>query len=244
MTVAIKNTLCAVAAAFILCLAPCALADTTATLTLTSAGNNVMDGVYVGPYYANITSGGVTQYNQQVICDDFKDDSYVGHTWTATVNTFADLSHTLWGAQILSQPGGTMAQVTQLYNEAAWLAVTMMSLPSSQQGLYSFAIWAIFSPDAVKNVVTANEWTAISGLISTAKSQKFSPGQFANFLIYTPLNKPGVSCVVGSCPAQEFFVIQTPEGGAALLYLLFAGLACMVAMRFRVRQALPGKRMA
>ena len=236
MTVAIKKTLCTVAAALILCLAPGALADTTATLTLTSAGNNVMDGVYVGPYYANITSGGVTQYNQQVICDDFSDDSYIGRTWTATVNTFADLSHTLWGVKFASQG---MDYVTQLYNEAAWLAVKMMSLPSSQQGLYSFAIWAIFNPTDVQKTVTASEWAAICDLIKTAAKQQFSPGQFANILIYTP-----TSCMVGNCPAQEFFVIQTPEGGAALLYLLFAGLACMVAMRFRVRQALPGKRIA
>ena len=75
MTVVIKKTLFRVAAALILCLAPSAFADTSATLTLTSAGNNVMDGVYVGPYTANITSGGVTQYNQQV-CRKISGDSH------------------------------------------------------------------------------------------------------------------------------------------------------------------------
>lgn len=232
-----KKVWFAIAAMLVLSVVPAAFAD-SATLKLTSAGNNVMDGVYVGPYLANITVGGVTQFNQQVICDDISDDSVVGHTWSATVNTFADLSHTLWGTQILSH-GGTIDQVNQLYNEAAWLAVTMMGLPSSQQGLYSFAIWAVFNPSAVQSIVSSTEWKAISSLISTAQSQKYWKGEFANVLIYTPN-----SCTVGNCPAQEFLVVQTPEGGTALLYLLFAGLACMVGIRYRGRHGLTGSHTA
>ena len=213
-----------------------AFADTGTYLTLTSAGNNVMDGVYVGPYYATITQNNVPQYNQQVICDDFSDESYVGHTWSATVNTFATLSNTLWGQQLISQYGQTQGLQTayQLYGEAATLAFKMLSLPSSQQGLYSFAIWAIFNPNGVKNQVSGSEWTQIQALIAGVQNLHFDKTSFANLLIFTPTNN-GIACGVGNCPAQEFFVF-TPEGGTALAYLLLAGLSCMLAMRFRVRR--------
>ena len=58
-----------VAALALLCIAPCAFASSS--LTMTGAGNNVMDGVYVGPYYATVS--GVA--NSPVICDDFADES-------------------------------------------------------------------------------------------------------------------------------------------------------------------------
>src|SRR5271167_2890295 len=99
-----------VAAVALLCLAPCAFADSN-NLTLTGAGNNVMGGVYVGPYYATVN--GVA--NTPVICDDFGDDSVVGHSWNYTPNNFSTLVSALWGNQ------------TQNYEAAAWLTLQMLS---------------------------------------------------------------------------------------------------------------------
>jgi hypothetical protein len=215
-----------VAAAVILCLAPCAFAD-TAQMTLTSAGNNVMNGVYVGAYTATIN--GVV--GQQVICDDFSDESYLNTPWTATVHTFADLSGTLWS---------NLPNYVTLYEQAAWLTVQMLAQPggSKEQGYYSFAIWAIFNPTAVKNQVGSAFYTQyILPLIQLAQGQKLDPSMFANFLIYTPACTHGA----GTCQSQEFFgLVNTPEGGSAALYLLFASLACVVAMRFRLRRPVTG----
>ena len=61
-----------VAALALLCIAPCAFASSS--LTMTGAGNNVMDGVYVGPYYATVNGAA----NTPVICDDFADETYIG----------------------------------------------------------------------------------------------------------------------------------------------------------------------
>src|SRR5208337_4343745 len=99
-----------VAAVALLCLVPCAFAD-SGSLTMTGAGNNVMDGVYVGPYYATVSGFG----NSAVICDDFADESYIGHSWNFTANNFSTLGSALWGNQ------------TNNYDAAAWLTLQMLS---------------------------------------------------------------------------------------------------------------------
>src|SRR3984957_9301114 len=125
--------------AAVLCFAPCALGQVN--ITLTSAGNNVMNGVFVGPY--NATVNGVST---QIICDDFVDDSYVGESLSANVTTMANLNGT---------KGGAMLNATTLYDEAAWLATQMLSPTYSgnatQVGYLAYALWAVFQPTAVQN---------------------------------------------------------------------------------------------
>jgi len=225
-----KKVLLLITGALLLCMVPLASAD-QANLILTSAGNNPMDGIYVGPYTADITPmGGQTQHNQQVICDDFVDESYLNTPWTATVHTFSNLSGTLFSS---------MPNYVTLYEQAAWLTIQMLKQTDpTQQGYYSFAIWAIFNPNQVLAKVSSSVYnTYIVPLIQMAQSQKLDAGMFANVLIYTPKCSNGA----GYCESQEFFLITSPEGGSALVYLLLAGLSCFVAMRFRVR---PGRHTA
>jgi hypothetical protein len=216
-------------AAVALCCAPCALGQGQVNITLTSAGSNVMDGVYVGPY--NATVNGVST---QIICDDFVDDSYVGESWTANVTTLSNLSGTKWGNS------------TQLYDEAAWLATQMLSGTYSgnatQVGYLAYALWAVFAPTQVESWLGANSaaWAAVQGWLNSACAQKFTPGEFANFFIYMPnLNYP-ITCNGGSCPTappQEFFgFISAAEGGSTLMYVLLTALICMGAIWFRSRR--------
>ena len=121
-----------VVAVALLCFAPSAFANSN--LTMTGAGNNVMDGVYVGPYYATVN--GVA--NSPVICDDFADESYIGSSWNFTTNNFSTLGSALWGNQ------------TQNYEAAAWLTLQMLSLNgnpnnATQVGYLSFAIWSLLT---------------------------------------------------------------------------------------------------
>src|ERR1017187_5197679 len=79
-----------------LSLAPWAVAQ---NVTLTSAGNNVYDGIYVSPYYATVN--GAT--NTKIVCDDFADNSYLNTpAWSANIQSFSSLSsslaNTAWGA--------------------------------------------------------------------------------------------------------------------------------------------------
>ena len=63
-----------VVAAAILLLTSFALADSATQLHMTGAGNNIVDNIYVGPYYATVGSS----ENQSVICTDFADESDPG----------------------------------------------------------------------------------------------------------------------------------------------------------------------
>ena len=204
-----------VAALALFCFAPCAFADSS--LTMTGAGNNVMGGVYVGPYYATVN--GVA--NTAVICDDFADDSYIGHSWNYTANNFSTLGSALWGSQ------------TSNYDAAAWLTLQMLSLNSSpgnatQVGYLSFAIWSLFDKGAL-NGLNLTQLGGVNTWLGKVPSN-LTPGQFANFLILTPQ-----ACTAGSCPGQEFFML-VPEGGSAAMYLLLAGLTCSGALLFRRRR--------
>jgi len=231
MTKASRN-LWLILGTLLLCLAPCAFAQGEVNITLTSAGSNVMDGIYVGPYTATVNGT-----STQIICDDFVDDSYVGESWTANVTTLSNLNGTKWGG---------MANATQLYDEAAWLATQMLS-PSysnnpTQVGYLAYALWAVFQPTAVENWLGANSaaWQAVQGWLNSAAAQQFTPDEFANFFLYTPnLNDP-ITCNGKSCataPPQEFFgFLPAPEGGSALAYLFLATACCAGAVWFRTRR--------
>jgi hypothetical protein len=209
-----------VAALALLCFAPCAFAGSN--LTMTGAGNNVMDGVYVGPYYATVN--GVA--NTPVICDDFADESYIGSSWNFNLNNFSTLGSALWGSQ------------TKNYEAAAWLTLQMLSLNSNpgnstQVGYLSFAIWSLFDKSALNGLNS----TQLAGVMSwLAKVPlNLTPTEFANFVLLTP---QGCTNGPGSCPGQEF-LMMVPEGGSAAMYLLLAGLSCFGAMLFRRRRQAP-----
>jgi hypothetical protein len=194
------------AGAFILC-APAALAD-TASMYLTGVGpNGSMGGVYIGPYVAQVNG-----VSTPVVCDDFADESYLNESWTANVFTFANLSGTKWAG---------LANSTTLYEEAAWLTDQLANAPQPEAGDIQFAIWAIFDPSAL-NSLSSSQQTDVEKWISMAQNQTFTPGEFANILIYTPdINDP-ILCDGASCantPPQEFMVV-TPEPSELGLLLI------------------------
>jgi hypothetical protein len=203
--------------ALLLAFVPCAFANSS--LTMTGAGNNVMGGVYVGPYYATVN--GVT--NSAVICDDFADDSYIGHSWNYTANNFSTLGSALWGNQ------------TNDYDAAAWLTLQMLSLNSNpgsatQVGYLSYAIWSLFDKSALSGL----NLTQLAGVNAWLGKVPLNllPAEFANFRLLTP---QGCTGGPGSCPGQEFMEVM-PEGGSATMYLLLAGLSCFGAMLVRRRR--------
>jgi hypothetical protein len=223
-----------------LSLAPRAIAQ---NVTLTSAGNNVTDGVYVSPYYATVNG----TPNTPIVCNDFKDDSFLNTSWTANIQSFSSLSssltNTAWGG------GATLT----LYEEAAWLTLTLVQQPSgsTSQVNYSFAVWAVFDPSGViawlagyGDKATCNaifgagndckSTTVTGGLLGSAQGNSYSLSQFSNVLIITP-TVGGQTCTAGFCPEQEFFQV-VPEGGAAIGYLLLAGLCCFGGMFLRSRR--------
>jgi hypothetical protein len=239
--------------ALLLCLAPNLFAGTSLELN-SPPSNNVLDGIYVGSYSATNT---VTGAQTQVTCDDFKDESNYSAA-TYTVNTFNNLGSTLWGSYLMSAQGGheSLASVTALYDEAAWLTLGMLSKNGTTQGWYSYAIWAVFDPTDVANWLTQygdstacntvfgnGSWGAggctkgNGGLEGLAEGQTYFSGEFSNFDILTPVcgSGPGGSGAPGSCQEQEFFQL-VPEGGSSLLYLLLASVSCFGTMLYSRRR--------
>jgi hypothetical protein len=216
--------------------------------------NNILDGIYVGSYTAtNLATGG----SVQITCDDFADNSNYNPA-TYTTNTFSSLGNTLWGSYLLGQ-GDSLAQVTSLYDDVAWLTLAMLKQTGTEQGYYSFAIWAIFSPNAVANWLTLYGDSAACNAVfgsgswsmwgCTANTSKNSNGLVAlaennsagvntsNIVILTP---QGCKNGPGTCPEQEFLEVVA-EGGSSALYLLLAGITCFGAMFLHSRRNVAGR---
>jgi PEP-CTERM motif len=193
-----------VVAAVVLCHAPTVLADSIG-VSLTSGGNNVVDGIYMGPYYATVN--GVA--NTPVICDDFKDESYVPESWSANVSSVAS-------------PSGTFFSGQQNYDAVADLASQLFATSNkTTDANLQYAIWYIFDPTGVKNWLNSYSDSTTLGaaesLAGTAEGLTYTPGEFANYEILTPNGSMTCSTTSGEvCPPQEF-IVQTPEPGTFVL---------------------------
>lgn len=204
----------------------------TVCMNLNSPGNNGMNGVYVGPYYATIDG-----VETAVICDDFGDESYIPESWTADIFTPPDYTTTRdaekWAALTPLQQGGF--SVAQDYNMVGWLATQMldnMSNPTTEGELH-FALWAVFDPTAIPFLDSASQ-----GWLSQAANYKDDTSFISSFTIYSPdTNYPISSPGSATNPPQEFLV-HTPEPPAlAVLGLDLSGLAGLVfLLRRRARQ--------
>ena len=235
----------------VICLAASAFAQTQVTLTGPPPGY-VYDGIYMSPYYATV--GGST--NVPVICDDFGDNSWPNSTWNATTTSFSSIngSNTSWGVAGAN---------TSLYGAVGYLVGQVLSAPSGslQQIVDSFELWAIFDPSGVQQyLATTNagagalistsalcseifgSCTAAAalnpgGLLGALESENLSASTFSNLVVLSPTSGSAL-CAAGQdkCSAQEFIYVSVAEGGAALAYLLLAGLFCFGAMYVKSRQ--------
>jgi PEP-CTERM motif len=197
------------AAATILTFAPSAFGQSS--LTLNNPGNNVMGGVYVGPYNFTLTSGGQSQ-QIQLICDDAASEVFAGESWNVTTATFPTLTN-------IKFPSGSQ---TQNYEEIAWLVQQMyVNIGNAHTvGDIQWAIWDIFDGGVSSN----DPWGAVSStdqaniqnwLTQAGLSSNYSTGNYANIVIYTPV--PGTQPKQFGSP-QEYFglstgTIATPEPG-------------------------------
>jgi hypothetical protein len=215
-----------VVGAALLCFAPGVLAQQT--LELTGVNGNNYAGIYIGPYDIQVGQNGPTY---GMICDDFNDDIQIGSTWTANPVSVS-------GGTLINTMFGSSGASLMMYEEAAALsyAILFSNQGATNNALMQYAIWAIFSSQNVYNWLYthdsnyANDWTTIQGLISWASKQ--SPSLLSEFVVWTPAG----GCKSGLCGAQEMFQ-YVPEGGSAVMYLLFAGIFCFGAMWIRSRGA-------
>ncbi len=210
----------------VLTLAPSVSADTTASMTLTSGGNNSLNGVLIGPYTATINGT-----STPVICDDYADESYIPESWTANVSSLSNLSKT-------NNPGQTT-----LYDEVAYLTLELLSAPknSLQAAEIQYAIWDVFDTQAFTDLknFSVTDYNAANAYLLGAQNNysSLTAGQLAGFVIYTPNTNYPITCGKGACantPPQEF-IVYTPEPSTVLLF----GLGLSSLFLLKRRQKLP-----
>ena len=192
-------------------------------------------GLYGGTI--NGVTVGAGQAVPGMICDDYFDNITSGQTWTASginaasLNTSNIVSQTLFGSTI------GMAG----YTEVAYLANQMLTgtgLSSAQQGAISEAIWFITS-GGKSGALGSTALGYLNAALAAYKAGTISLSQFANLYLYTPSPKGATGE-----PQEMWSLVSVPEGGAALGYLLLAGLCCFGAMFLRSRRQIGNMRSA
>lgn len=196
------------------CLGLTASAGTVA-VTFTGTGGQVAGNAYVYPYYLNVNGSRVT-----AVCDDYNDDVSLDEKWYATVNTFSDLSKTLFSSQTGAQ---------QKYEQAAWLLLQFAAHPNDTAGI-QYAIWNLFDSSAPGYGSGEN---SSAYWLQQAQNQNFSNFDFSGFVLYTPTawwdpNTGKYDNLDLSSRPQEY--VATPEPAAIVLFgsavlLLMLGMA-------------------
>ena len=194
--------------------------------------NNVLDGVYVGPYsFTDLNNQGTLR----MVCDDFVDDTDYNPAMYAQ-HDINNLFGTKWGQ---------LPNASMLYQEAAWLTAGMFNQNGAIQGYYSFALWSIFAgpqvldwlkaynDDAACNYIFGSNCASVNvnspgvgSLLYNAEQPGNYQGAAANLLILTP------PCNGAKCQEQEFlfFPARAPDGGSTVLYLGLTALVCLGAL--------------
>ncbi|MFZ3340861.1 MAG: hypothetical protein WA213_08270 [Terriglobales bacterium] len=155
-----------------------------------------------------------------MICDDYSHNIYTGESWTANGINVSGLN----AGNINSTQFGATIGLTG-YTELAYVVNLMFTTnPSSaQQSIYSQVLWALTGGVSTSQL-SSGALTLYNWVIANCKTLP-SLSTYANLMLYTPtdqtMNGP-----------QEMWGqnMQADEGGAALLYILLAGVACFVAV--------------
>lgn len=224
--------LAAIGGAVLLCFGlPAFGQGTPVSVTLTNVNGDPIETVGGYEVYAGVYGGtsNLSGANAGIICDDFNDEVYVPETWSATAYQLSTLN-----ASNISEVlfGGNSTGYTNigLAGYAALAYLVHLSFNSAGnptlQGNISEAIWSITDPGL------SGVSSAAKALVLQAKAYAAATGdslsQYTNLWIYTP------NPLIGAGEPQEMWG-TVPEGGAAVLYLLLAGIACFGAMRVSSR---------
>jgi hypothetical protein len=170
-------------------------------------GSNYANGEYLMPYYLTINGS----LPVAVTCDDYLHTVSIGEQWTASVSTFADLSHTRFGTADTLQ-----------YKEAIWIS-TQINSHSSLSDITGaqFAIWKLMTP-GTPDVPGESTWITKA---QNAASNNFAGINFANWEILTPVNPLS--------PQEYFLPIPEPSIFLDLAFGLLAFVAIRTVQRRR-----------
>jgi hypothetical protein len=203
----LRNRMCMVAVALVLC-APAALADSLTLTGVNPSGAN-LGGVYTGPYVATIN--GVS--NILVICDDFQTHTSLNELLTVTETKVSDLTGP--GAnQTVKFDRDSASNQQADYMTAAYLAMQMVAVDQStaagqlQASLLNYALWNLFYDGAINALSDPQNKQDAMDFLTAAQTatQGYTVDMYSNVSIWTP--SPNGS-------AQEFISVRVPEPSMA-----------------------------
>jgi hypothetical protein len=199
--------------------------------TFANSSGDFGAGIYTGTINGKSSPG--------IICDDFNDEVTAGETWNAKAYQASSLASGNIGSTLFGNSIGLTG-----YAEVATLVSMMFgNTPNSYGGITGItqselasAIWDITTPgginglDAKAKALVASVELAFTGNVSKATTYLAT---LTNLWILTPDPLTGV----GSGEPQEMWTenLKVPEGGAASMFLLLAGVSCFGAMFFKFR---------
>jgi hypothetical protein len=220
--------LAALAGSMLLCFGLPAFAQDQVSVQFTG-GYTTTWGNDSGDYGAGIYSANIngSPSASGMICDDFNDEITNGESWTANAYQASSLNssnidETLFGSKIgLDGYAEIGTLVSMMFGNIS----TYGSITGITQAELSSAIWDIGVGGTLQGL--DGTATALVAAVEKAFGSNTSMAQaylatLTNLWILTPTPE-------GPGEAQEMW-ISVPEGGAAFLYLLLAGLACFGAM--------------
>lgn len=191
-------------------------------------------GIYTGTVNGAATPG--------IVCDDYHDDISSGETWNANAYQASSLAsgnldNTLFGSAIgLDGYAEIATLVSMMFGNSSTYTNGSTTITGITQSELSSAIWYITTPGGI-NGLDSKALSLVSAVESafgtdTAKATTYL-SNLTNLWILTPNPLTGI----GNGEPQEMWTmnLSVPEGGAALMYLLLAGLTCFGAMFYSRR---------
>ena len=202
------------------------------SLTLNNGGNDVMGGVYVGPYNFTTSNG----QSLQLDCDDFNHDVYQNESWKATTSTLPAL-----GSVVAFSTGQFSGSTLAEYEEVAYLAQQIFALGPENSGnaatigYMQYALWDIF---------TCSNGVGSSGCASTGlydptnlvgywfgqAQNNYQNGNYSDVVIYTPVAGSQNPSNDG-LPQEYIGIVATPEPSS--LALLVSGMLALMLLVIR-----------
>jgi hypothetical protein len=151
----------------------------TVSLTLVNVSPGYNDGsFYTYPYNFSINGSSVLS---PLLCDDFRDDVYVGETWTATVSNIDSI---VANGQMVPVAGSLAFGQTKLkaYLEAAYLYDKLYAtLDATSSVNINHAIWALFSSTPY-NAASASLFAE-----ANTNTNESDTSMFSDIVFYTPV---------------------------------------------------------
>lgn len=188
-----------------------------------------VNGVSVGPGYAS----------PGYLCDDFADEIYIPESWQANSYQVSTLLANWTGSGNNGTLFGSAIGETGYLEMAILVEASFNGTLGNLGGIGATAdqlsevLWCITGgPGSAcnKSTMGATAYNLWQWVLSNHSG--YSLSQFANLWLYVPING---SQSQGGQPQEMWGNISVPEGGAALMYLLLAGVSCFGAMFFRSR---------